>query len=164
MLKINNNKGKKMKKVLYIVIALGMINTFAGAGWLNLSDEQCNRYAGDGDRKGVYRVSADRGCFSHYERAKKICRKAGGRVPTFNELKRVPQSCGVRVTKFGHNGNEMPRAYYNCIRQKGFIQKSYWTKTPSKKTPRYIITVNFSNSGESSNSPYGEKAHIRCIR
>lgn len=131
-----------MKKVLYIVIALGMISTVSSAKWIEPSGTS----------------------FGDLETAKKACRAAGGRLPTFNELKRVPRSCGIRVAKFGHNHNEMSRAYYKCISQKGFIQKSYWTKTPSKKTPRYIITVNFSNSGESSNSPYGEKAHIRCIR
>jgi len=131
-----------MKKVLYIVIALGMVSTFAGAGWIEPVGTS----------------------FANFETAKKVCRAAGGRLPTFNELKKVPQSCGVRVAKFGHNGNEMPRTYYSCTRQKGFMQKTYWTKTPSKKTPSYIIIVDFFNAGESSNSPFGERAHIRCIK
>ncbi len=130
-----------MKNALYTLIALGMISTFASAKWIEPS--------GTG--------------FTYLEKAKRECRAVGARLPTFNELKRVAQSCGIRVTMFGLNGNEVSRAFHSCVRRKGFRQETYLTSSPSKVYRNYLKGVNFYNTATDTISPT-HKAFIRCVR
>jgi len=148
-----------MKKVLYIVIALGMINTFAGAGWLNLSDKTCDRYG-----KGTCHLGTAYtcGCRGSLTRAKKVCRQAGGRLPSYNELKRVAKSCGVSVTKFGSKTN---RAFKDCVRRKGFLEEKYWTKDYTyRDSKEYFVGVHFGDAHKASMWYAGKNAYIRCIK
>ena len=129
-----------MKKVLYIVMALEIVCTFASGKWIEPVGTN----------------------FADFETAKKVCRAAGGRLPTFSELKRVAQNCGLRVTKFGTN--RVSRAIHSCLRRKGFNQETYWTRTRYKNLKDHLKGVNFYIVGETAISPYASKAFIRCVR
>ena len=128
-----------MKFFIYIVVALGMTSTFSSAKLINSSSIN----------------------FDNFETAKKICRAQGGRLPTFNELNRIAQSCGARITKFG--ANRVSRAFHACVRGKGFNSKTYWTTSRDEDIHSYRIGVNFYNTGRTALSPYN-KALIRCVK
>ena len=151
-----------MKKVLYIVIALGMINTFAGAAeWMNLSDKACDKYG-----KGTCHLGSAYtcGCFGDLTRVKKICRQAGGRLPSSNEIKRVSKSCGVIVTRFGSNETDN-RAYESCISRKGFQLKKYWTTDYVYKDSKgYLIGIDFYHAHTTSLRSFIANAYVRCIK
>ena len=149
-----------MKKVLYIVITLGMVSTFAGAvEWMDLSDKDCDRYGqGTCHLASIYTC----GCYGKIKRAEKICRRAGGRLPTMNELKSVALSCGVRPTEFGYN--KLSHAFYDCIRKKGFLRETYWSKSRSKIIPQYRAAMAFNSGSIDSDSPTIGKQNIRCVR
>ena len=147
-----------MKIVLYIVMALGMINTFAGAGWMNLSPEACDRYG-----KGTCHLgkSYTCGCLGSLKRAETICRRVGGRLPTLNELKRVTQSCGLRAKMYGHN--RVGRKFDNCISAKGFRRGKYWSKSRSKDIPGARASLDFRRA-EIDSLGLLDKGYIGCVR
>ena len=138
-----------------------MINTFAGAAeWMNLSDEACDRYG-----KGTCHLGSGYtcGCRGKLKRAKKICRQAGGRLPSYNELKRVAESCGVKVTRSGSKTN---RAYESCVSRKGFLLELYWTTDYAFKGSKdYLVGLKFYDASTTVGLRYsGDNAYIRCIK
>ena len=143
-----------------------MLSTFAGAGWMKqLSYEQCNNYAGDGDKKGSIRVGADRGCFSYFKRAKKICRKAGGRLPSVNDFKRLASQCGFKVVDVG---TEISPKSRECLKKKGFTKSEgseyFWTRSKKQGVPKYMITVDIYTGDLSIGSSFGNRSSIHCIK
>ena len=146
-----------MKKVLYIVIALGMVSTFAGAvEWMYLSAEDCNRYG-----KGTCHLGTDRcGCYGDERRAIKTCRMAGGRLPTINELKSVTRSCGVIAKEFGYN--KLRHAYYNCMSNKRFGGLGHYRSRSRDKSGGYK-SIKFSDASVRSLRRFA-KRDFRCVK
>ena len=150
-----------MKKVLYIVIALGMVSTFVGAlEWMDLSHKTCDRYG-----KGTCHLGTayNCGCYGKIKRAEKICRRAGGRLPTMNELKSVALSCGVRPKEFGH-GNLENTPFFNCILKKGFVGEKYWSKSREKKNRDYRMIIDFYSANITTAAAFFDTIRIRCVK
>ena len=142
-----------------------MINTFAEAEWLNLSGEQCNSYAGNGDKIGECRIGGDCGCRSYFKRAKKICRKAGGRLPSRNDFRRLASQCGFRFTEFG--SLKLSSKSRQCLNKKGFgvSGSMFWTRTRDPGFRNRIIVVDLGNAIDSmSESIASGSSIVSCIK
>ena len=84
-----------------------------------------------------------------WEKAKKICRNNGGRLPTLEELKKVVTDCGGEMkdkNNAEYKRNKNNNSYQNCYKEKGFndsYDSYYWSSTSRQSHLTFAWLVYF---------------------
>ena len=130
---------------------------------MNVTEDECNRLAGSSDKTGDCRIGANCGCMGRYERAKKICRRAGGRVPTLNDLKKVASECGIKLSEFGCK-IPLNREQKSCVSHKGFSTYGYYWTRNKHSSPNMRLTVGFGSCIILGGTTYSDRLNLRCIK
>lgn len=122
--------------------------------WITPSDSKCISYGGKIDENGI--------CQANWNTAKSICSGVGGRLPTFDELKKVLVDCEEIIDK--DNRNKKDSSYQSCYKSKGFFSSNdYWSSSTVKSHDGYAWIMDFVNGGEN-NSNKANRDYVRCIR
>lgn len=143
-----------MKKILYALMALGMVSTYATAEWVNPPRKACTKNGGKLAPGGI--------CESTWHDARRICNTSGARLPTINELRRVVTGCGGEIDDVNNNQNDP--SYQSCYKRRGFSDANgYWSSTSYAGVASSAWNVYFDYGGgnwySNSNSIY-----VRCVR
>lgn len=64
-------------------------------------------------------------CVASWTNAKNICHASGGRLASFNELKKVVTNCTGIIKAY--NNNKVNFVYQDCYKRKGFIPGNSWS-------------------------------------
>ena len=84
--------------------------------WITPTNSVCKSNGGN--------INKDNVCEANWRNAKNICSVNGGRLATYNELKKVILDCGGII-----NDNKNIR-YKSCFEKKGFVANNdYWSST-----------------------------------
>ena len=101
-----------------------------------------------------------------WEKAKKICRANGGRLPTVKELNQVITDCGGIVNADYSEGkkNKENINYQNCYKKKGFkSDDDYWSSTTNVNGTYVAWIVSF-DYGHQDNYTKAFSHYVRCVR
>jgi len=143
-----------MKKILFLAAAsLLLTTTYATAEWINPPRKICTKNGG--------KLTSGDVCVANWSNAKRICRAAGGRLPTINELQGIATGCGARHPKYR---NDLNPSYQSCYKQKGFtLASGYWSSTASTSHPKNILVFGFHGGGYIPDNKHGSN-NVRCVR
>ena len=143
-----------MNKLLLLAsISLVFGTTYASADWINPPRKACTKNGGHLAQGGV--------CEANWSSAKRICRVAGGRLPTINELRKVITSCGGEVNDNSNNKNDP--SYQSCYANRGFSSSGYyWSSTTLASDSSYAWIVYFKSGND--NVDKSDSYFVRCVR
>ena len=101
-------------------------------------------------------------CKANWSDAKDICRASGGRLATFDELKKVVTDCGGTIDDY--DNNRADAVYQDCYKEKGFSTSDhYWSSTTDASGTNYAWFVYFRN-GYTDGNGKSDGHYVRCVR
>jgi hypothetical protein len=96
-----------------------------------------------------------------WEKANRICKDNGGRLPTREELRKVVTDCGGTIDDYANN--KANSSYQSCYKNKGFTSHHYWSSATSVSVS-FVAWFVFFYDGD---DYWGVKTYeyrVRCVR
>ena len=144
-----------MKKILFLAATILLFTTtYAIAEWIKPLRKACTKNGG--------KLTPEGSCKANWLDANRICRAAGGELPTIDELKKVVMLCDGEIDDYENNSNDL--SYQQCYKQKGFsISGNYWSSTTTTYDiyGAWSIDFKYGSQDDSYKNCYND---VRCVK